>query len=226
MQLNADLSSPDVFVKRGGTLNVGSTTPGVFTLTGNLHQSNGIMDIALHETGSASLSVTGAAEIDGELTTSFADGYAGPDRGTIRQYTVLSAGDLQGTFDTIDGLSLGTTLVYAGENAGGIDGLFRAVAYSNNAVVLTDYLALPGDANGDGAVDASDFNIWNSNRLLGGRDWTTGDFNGDGFTDDSDFNVWNSNRLRSVALPRLVPEPASLPLLLAGLAWIWRRRRN
>ncbi len=56
---------------------------------------------------------------------------------------------------------------------------------------------LPGDANLDGAVDASDFNIWNSHRLSQTPAWCSGDFNADGFVDASDFNVWNSHRLMS-----------------------------
>ena len=49
-----------------------------------------------------------------------------------------------------------------------------------------------GDANCDGAVDVSDFNIWNSNRFQNGS-WMQGDFNCDGVVDDSDFNIWIEN---------------------------------
>ncbi len=225
LEVNANLSSPDVFVKRGGKLNVGSTTPGNFTLSGNLHQTSGVLDIALNDSGSASLNVAGVAEIAGELTTSFVSGYEGPERGHIGQYTVISADDLQGTFAAVDGVPLGTSLVYAGANAAGVDGLFRSIRYENDEVILTEYLALPGDANGDGAVDGSDFNIWNSNRLTGGSDWSQGDFSGDGFVDASDFNIWNSFRLQSVLLPRGVPEPASWTLLVLGLSLALPRRR-
>ena len=53
---------------------------------------------------------------------------------------------------------------------------------------------LPGDADLDGFVDASDFNDWNSNRFTESSNWTDGDFNMDGFVDGSDFNIWNSFR--------------------------------
>ena len=57
---------------------------------------------------------------------------------------------------------------------------------SGNAYLL-------GDANLDGFVDVSDFNLWNSNNLTSTGKWSQGDFNADGFTDVSDFNIWNSN---------------------------------
>ncbi|MEM7312677.1 MAG: choice-of-anchor Q domain-containing protein, partial [Planctomycetota bacterium] len=56
---------------------------------------------------------------------------------------------------------------------------------------------LRGDANLDGVVDVSDFNIWNSNKFQATSNWTSGDFNADGFVDVSDFNAWNSNKFIS-----------------------------
>ncbi len=58
---------------------------------------------------------------------------------------------------------------------------------------------LPGDANLDGAVDASDFNLWNDNRFQTcTKSWDTGDFNGDGAADGADFNIWHANRFMPV----------------------------
>ena len=56
---------------------------------------------------------------------------------------------------------------------------------------------LLADANLDGVVDASDFNIWNANKFASTGRWSRGDFNADGVTDASDFNVWNSNRFQA-----------------------------
>ncbi len=56
--------------------------------------------------------------------------------------------------------------------------------------------SLPGDINLDGSVDASDFNLWNSNKFSSNQtNWLTADLNGDGVTDSSDFNLWNSNKM-------------------------------
>lgn len=68
---------------------------------------------------------------------------------------------------------------------------------------------LLGDANLDGVVDASDFNIWNSSKFESTGKWSQGDLNADGVTDASDFNIWNSNRFRS----SVVPEPGQNGLL-------------
>ncbi len=40
---------------------------------------------------------------------------------------------------------------------------------------------LPADANLDGVVDASDFNLWNGNKFTATPAWCAGDFNADGF---------------------------------------------
>ncbi len=48
---------------------------------------------------------------------------------------------------------------------------------------------LPGDANLDGSVDASDFNVWNSNRFRPDAGWCSGDFTSDGAVDVGDFNI-------------------------------------
>ncbi len=67
---------------------------------------------------------------------------------------------------------------------------------------------LPGDANLDGAVDASDFNSWNSNRFSQTVAWCSGDFNADGAVDASDFNIWNSHKFTSSDGGAAVPEPS------------------
>ncbi len=74
---------------------------------------------------------------------------------------------------------------------------------------------LPGDANLDGFVDVSDFNIWNSNRLQQLASWCGGDFSADGFVDVSDFNIWNSHKFE-VSGGASVPEPTQ-SLLWWGL---------
>ena len=67
---------------------------------------------------------------------------------------------------------------------------------------------LNGDSNLDGAVDVSDFNVWNQNKFTTNSSWCAGDFNSDGVVDVSDFGVWNENKFRS-ASPDAVPEPVT-----------------
>ena len=83
---------------------------------------------------------------------------------------------------------------------------------------------LPGDANLDGFVDVSDFNVWNENRFGESTAWCTGDFNTDGVTDVSDFNIWNERKFTG-SNAASVPEPASYVLIgfaLLGLVSIRR----
>lgn len=59
---------------------------------------------------------------------------------------------------------------------------------------------LLGDATLDGAVDVSDFNIWNANKfavLTVIPGWCLGNFNADTVVDVSDFNIWNANKFLS-----------------------------
>lgn len=63
---------------------------------------------------------------------------------------------------------------------------------------------LGGDANLDGAVDGSDFIIWNQNSFTFGNGWCGGDFNGDGFTDNADLNILCVN-----APPGLCDDPVA-----------------
>ncbi len=85
---------------------------------------------------------------------------------------------------------------------------------------------LEGDANLDGSVDVSDFNIWNGQKFSSNAGWCGGDFNADGSVDVSDFNIWNGKKFQSSG-GALVPEPASWSLLgLAAAALLRFRRRG
>ena len=85
---------------------------------------------------------------------------------------------------------------------------------------------LLGDANLDGSVDVSDFNLWNANKFTSVAAYCSGDFNTDGVIDTSDFNIWNGNKLRSADDIGTVPEPAGTAALLFGLAACILARRE
>ncbi len=74
-----------------------------------------------------------------------------------------------------------------------------------------------GDANLDGFVDVSDFNIWNNNKFTNTAKWSQADFNADGVTDVPDFNLWNNTKFTSSGTAA-VPEPGSLSLVLLLLS--------
>ncbi len=72
---------------------------------------------------------------------------------------------------------------------------------------LPDHPYIDGDANLDGVVDISDFNIWNGNKFLQTTSWCDGDFNLDGLVDASDFNIWNAHKFQQAFPPLPTPEP-------------------
>ncbi|MEM7316250.1 MAG: PEP-CTERM sorting domain-containing protein, partial [Planctomycetota bacterium] len=85
---------------------------------------------------------------------------------------------------------------------------------------------LGADANLDGVVDISDFNIWNGNKFTGLPEFTGGDFNADGVVDISDFNIWNALKFTSSSSPESVPEPNGAWALLIGAFGLGRVRRR
>ncbi len=99
--------------------------------------------------------------------------------------------DLLVAFLAGGGMDLGFDL----NNDGSIDLLDRdawlQVAASQNGLTAS-YLV--GDANLDGVVDTSDFNVWNVHKFTASAAWCSGDFNADGLVDTSDFNLWNINK--------------------------------
>ena len=84
---------------------------------------------------------------------------------------------------------------------------------------------LPGDATLSGAVDGSDFGVWNMNKFQNIAAWCSGDFNASGAVDGSDFGIWNMNKFQSSDSSSLVPEPACIGwLLVLGAALVGVRR--
>jgi hypothetical protein len=90
-------------------------------------------------------------------------------------------------------------------------------------------IAVPGDYNGNGTVDAADYVVWrkfNNTMTTLPNDLTPGN------VDSSDFNVWRANfgevagSGSDVSVNAAVPEPATLVLLSVAAAGIRVRRRR
>ncbi len=76
------------------------------------------------------------------------------------------------------------------------------------APVMPAAIALPGDFNGDGRVDAADYTVWRVN--LGVNDTQSpvaGDADGDLDVDDADYLIWKTNFGRSTAAPQSIEIP-------------------
>ena len=117
------------------------------------------------------------------------------------------------------------TFTYTG-NAGGIngvlpDGNYRATLLAAGitngsgtpmpADVTLDFFFLNGDANRDGQVNLSDFNVLAANFGQGGRDFTQGDFTYDTIVNLSDFNILASRFGQSLLPARTTVWPPPRP---------------
>jgi len=68
---------------------------------------------------------------------------------------------------------------------------------------------LLGDANLDGKVNGSDFNILSANFNTGGDSWDQGDFNYDGKVNGSDFNILSANFNQGSQIAAVVVAPVT-----------------
>jgi hypothetical protein len=91
-----------------------------------------------------------------------------------------------------------------------VPGVDQAVAALPTVNDRNDAIGMLGDANFDGEVDATDFEIWQTYAFTSSGGPAHGDFNLDNVVDVSDFHIWFSNRFRSSS--NIVNgSPASLP---------------
>ncbi len=143
------------------------------------------------EGGTPRISVSGQADLAGNLVLSAGSSQDPTVAGSVDSYVVLSAATLQDAFDTViyDLTDLtamanpgpdGSFVVYVGTAFNGTDGLFRGLTYADltGEVIFSNYLAIPGDANGDQVVDGQDFIIWNTNKFQSATDWLSADLMG------------------------------------------------
>ena len=152
------------------------------------------------------------AFLDGVLELSLINGYA-PSVGTT--FTIIEAGSISGTFDSVIDLS---------------GGMIFDVIYNPTSVVVHT-VGLLGDLNGDGFVGIDDLNIvlanWNQNVPPGDP---LADSNGDGFVGIDDLNAvlgnWNAGTPPTDIAN--IPEPGTVGLVavLCGAGVSRRRERS
>jgi hypothetical protein len=86
--------------------------------------------------------------------------------------------------------------------------------------LLTIEFTMPGDYNGDGLVNAGDYENWTAAYGTSGTDLAA-DGNGDGVVDAADYVVWrrvhsSSGRTGALAEAPAVPEPSGIALLMVA----------
>ena len=228
----------------GEVLSQGQLVPGGVGLIGHIdfegsfdQLQQGTMFLELAGADEASydhVTVAGATSLAGKLDLQALAPYSDPtDPGASQDFTLLASLGIVGAFDqvTYNGTVLEKEFTLADsepsfrDHVG--DGLFRWLTYTENEVVLSNYRALDGDADGDGEVQFSDFT-----RLAisfgNSGDWTQGDFDRDGLVQFGDFvllaNNFGRTAFSAAAAAASVPEPTACALLLGGLLLIYRRR--
>ena len=173
------------------------------------------------------LRILGQMEVDGELEIVLPEEMEvfEPQHGDV--FTLISATELTGEFDT-----------YTGDvfDIGNNKALVPVI--DHDAGTVTIITTAPGDANGDGVVDAGDLNELALNWQGDNHDWYDGDFTGDGLVNAADLNLLAINwqlgvdqpslvsfdDAWSAALAAVIPEPGTATLAVLGLGWLSRRR--
>ncbi len=153
---------------------------------------------------------TGLATLNGILDLQLADGFS-PVIGDEFDIMTLSGG-YAGWFREI--------------RLPDLPGIGLSVSYGSNTITLN--VGLLGDLNGDGFVGIADLNIllpaWNQNVTPGNL--SAGDVTGDGFVGIEDLNAVLGNWNLGTPPPVVVPEPASMTVLLIGLIVGSHRRKR
>jgi hypothetical protein len=95
--------------------------------------------------------------------------------------------------------------------------------YANNPqAAVAPVTTPPGDFNGDGLVDGSDYSVWKS--AFGSTTQLAADGNHDGTIDAADYAVWRSHLSAPSAMSSMalgVAEPSSLSLAVISLCVLW-----
>jgi hypothetical protein len=140
-------------------------------------------------------------------------------RPTDGSYTAVSAGALPLLAEDIGGVGFATSAAAANIDA----------KLTNFTLETTGPIVVPGDVDGNGNVNALDFNIIRDHLFTNVASRSLGDLNSDGTVNFTDFRLWKSVASAEV-LAEIgafgVPEPAACGLLgLAGPGMIVARRR-
>jgi hypothetical protein len=248
---NSALGPNGVAVTNNGSLIVSANqTIGNLSGAGALTVGNGsanILQLASNSGGStvSSLIINGAAALD--LTNNYLTiNFTGADPiSTIRQY--LANGYNGGAWNGGGGIDSSAANIHPGYALGyadGSDGVVSGLMPGQIEIAYTLY----GDANLDGVVNGTDFNIMATNFNQYAPNWDQGDFNYDNVVNGSDFVLLadNFNQFASggseydessdvAALYAFaaangfladLPEPASFTFLLIGVMGTLARRRR
>jgi hypothetical protein len=159
----------------------------------------------------------------------------------VLHYSLTTSGSVTGSFLNQNDAALG------GSNSHSIGFNTSSIGSKSGTITVTStnqgipvgtinipvsfLVVLPGDYNGDGIVDASDYDVWRKNSgLTGGATYANGDGNRDGNVTLADYTIWQSHFGQTASgtgassgLATAVPEPSSLALVIIGICLLARR---
>ncbi len=189
----------------GGTLTIGSPQ----TILSGMQSSAGVVAVGgdIYTTG-----VGGLYRVSGTplMETSF------DTNGTTSQFATAIAYDAGSQPFTVFSGPAGGRLAYMAD--------FGFSSEDSFITLLTP--AEPGDYNGDGRVDASDYAVW---RGAFGTNNLSADGNGDGVVDAADYVIWRAHATASVAgvsISQAVPEPSTMCIVFVGIIGVCLSHRR
>ncbi len=190
-----------VGIENHGLMSIGNS-PGQVDATDFMQGPTGQWDVELSDLGVSdfdNLTLSGMAQLDGALSVSLLNGFV-PELGD--EFTLLSAtAGISGNFSSILFAPLPSGLVFD-------------VAYEFDEVLLQVVAATPGDLDLDGDVDGFDFLSWQ--RGESPNPLSTSDL--------ADWQSNYGNPSTQLLAAAVVPEPATLGMMLVGLLFVPRRR--
>ncbi|MEM6855626.1 MAG: hypothetical protein AAF593_14560, partial [Planctomycetota bacterium] len=99
----------------------------------------------------------------------------------------------------------------------------HAIDFATLTLDIAAVVALAGDYNLNGEVDAADYTVWADS--FGSTTDLAADGNGDGVVDAADYTIWADNfGAGSATAPAVVPEPGMMGVVSCGLVYFLRRR--
>jgi T5SS/PEP-CTERM-associated repeat protein len=205
-------------VNSGGSVSPGFSS-GLFNVNGSFSQgASGALQIELggttRSTGYDALLATGPATLGGTLQVSLINSFSPALNDT---FDILDASGITGTFATLILPSLGGSLTWN-----------TSQLYTTGVLSIAAGVAVPGDYNNNGAVDAADYVLWRKGGPL------ANEVDNPGTVNAADHTAWRARfgNSGSGTAPgatdsggAAVPEPATVAVILIGVAIVMVRPR-
>jgi fibronectin-binding autotransporter adhesin len=211
--------------QNGGVLAPGNST-GITTIVGSYILNSGALEIELLGSGGVAgtafdrLVVNSGVTLGVNSQLNLLLGYAANVGDSFLIVDSKNSAPINGTFANDDALTAEfESLRYSFS-------LSYAAGTGNDIALTVASVALIGDYNGDGFVDAADYTVWQDAVGTSVAAYVGADGNGDGVVDDGDHAVWAAHYGASLeaAMAQAVPEPAGVVLAVVALVAAGRRR--